>query len=106
MNCITEIKINLVTGDLLYFHDEKGYIVYLTREDIYDWLKDIGIIYNINIPQISSLTNLNTTDLEDYLAFATKANRSLELFRMKLIGHHPGSTVAGWVWLLHRMVYG
>lgn len=86
MNNTTEIKINLVTGDL-YFHNEKGYIVYLTREDIYDRLKDIGIKYNINIPQISSLTNLNTTDLDDYLAFATKANRSLELFRMKLIGH-------------------
>jgi len=36
LNNTTEIKINLVTGDLLYFHDEKGYIVYLTREDIYD----------------------------------------------------------------------
>ena len=36
LNCITEIKINLVTGDLLYFHYEKGSIVYLTREDIYD----------------------------------------------------------------------
>jgi hypothetical protein len=96
LNNTTEIKINLVTGDL-YFHNEKGYIVYLTREDIYDRLKDIGIKYNINIPQISSLTNLNTKDLADYLAFATKANRSLELFRMKLIGHHPGSTVAGWV---------
>ena len=33
------------------------------------------------------MTNLNTTNLDDYLAFATKANRSLELFRMKLIGH-------------------
>ena len=33
------------------------------------------------------LTNLNPEDLSDYLAFATKANRSLELFRMKLIGH-------------------
>ena len=87
MNNTTEIKINLVRGDLLYFHDEKGYIVDLTREYIYDRLRNIGIKYNINIPQISSLTNLNTKDLADYLAFATKANRSLELFRMKLIGH-------------------
>ena len=77
----------MVRGDLLYFHDEKGYIVDLTREYIYDRLRNIGIKYNINIPQISSLTNLNITDLADYLAFATKANRSLELFRMKLIGH-------------------
>jgi hypothetical protein len=48
LNNTTEIKINLVTKDLLYFHNEKGYIVYLTREDIYDGLKDIGIKYNIN----------------------------------------------------------
>ena len=33
------------------------------------------------------MTNLNITDLADYLAFATKANGSLELFSMNLIGH-------------------
>jgi hypothetical protein len=87
LNNITEIKINLVTGQLLYFHNEQGYIVDLTREDIYERLKDTVTKQGLNIPQIATLANLNTPDLSDYLAFATKANRSLELFRMKLIGH-------------------
>jgi hypothetical protein len=87
LNNITEIKINLVTGELLYFHNEQGYIVDLTREDIYERLKDTVTKQGLNIPQIATLANLNTPDLSDYLAFATKANRSLELFRMKLIGH-------------------
>lgn len=89
LNNITEIKINLVTAELLYFHNEQGLIVDLTRDDIGKRLKDIVASYSLNISQIPSLNNLNlnATDLSDYLAFATKANRSLELFRMKLSGH-------------------
>lgn len=87
LNNITEIKINLVTAELLFFHNEQGYIVDLTHDDISKRLKDIVARYSLNIPQITSLNTLNTTDLSDYLSFATQANRSLELFRMKLIGH-------------------
>jgi hypothetical protein len=38
------------------------------------------------MPQIPDLRNLSTVDLAAYLAFAAKANRSLELFSMKLTG--------------------
>jgi hypothetical protein len=87
LNNITEIKINLVTGELLYFHNEQGQIVDLTRHQLIESLKGTVSMYGLNFPQIADLTNLNTADLSDYLAFAKKVNRSLELFRMKLIGH-------------------
>jgi hypothetical protein len=84
---MTEIKINLLTAQLLYFHNEQEYRVELTRDEIIERLQDIVTGNGLKIPRTLRLTNLNTEDLFDYLAFATKANRSLELFRMKLIGH-------------------
>ncbi len=87
LNNITEIKINLVTGELLYFHNEQGHIVDLTRHELIEMLKGTVSLYGLNIPQIAGLTNLNIADLSDYLAFAKKVNRSLELFIMKLTGH-------------------
>jgi hypothetical protein len=87
LNNMTEIKINLLTAQLLYFHNEQEYRVELTRDEIIERLQDIVTGNGLKIPRTLRLTNLNTEDLFDYLAFATKANRSLELFRMKLIGH-------------------
>jgi hypothetical protein len=87
LNNITEIKINLVPGELLYFHNEHGHIVDLTRHELIETIKGTVSMYGLNIPQIAGLTNLNIVDLSDYLAFAKKVNRSLELFRMKLTGH-------------------
>ena len=87
LNNMTEIKINLVTAELLYFHNEQGYLVELTRDKIIERLQNIVTRYGLNIPRTTRLTNLNTEVLSDYLAFATKANRTLELFQMKLIGH-------------------
>ena len=87
LNNMTEIKINLVTAELLYFHNEQGNLVELTRDELIKRLQDIVTRYGLKIPRTTRLTNLNTEDLADYLAFATKANRSLELFQMKLIGH-------------------
>jgi hypothetical protein len=87
LNNMTEIKINLLTAQLLYFHNEQEYRVELTRDEIIERLQDIVTGYGLKIPRTTRLTNLNTEDLADYLAFARKANRSLELFRMKLIGH-------------------
>ena len=87
LNNITEIKINLITGELLYFHNEQGHIVNLTRHELIEKLKGTVSMYGLNSPQIAGLTNLNSSDLSDYLTFAKKVNRSLELFRMKLMGH-------------------
>jgi len=86
LNNVTEIKINLATADLVYFHNEQTYIVNLTSNDIFQKLKDIVTIYGLNIPMTPLLTNVKPEDLSEYLAFATKANKSLELFRMKLTG--------------------
>ena len=86
LNNVTEIKLNLATADLVYFHKEQTYIVNLTSNDIFQKLKDIVTIYGLNIPMTPLLTNVKPEDLSEYLAFATKANKSLELFRMKLTG--------------------
>ena len=86
LNNVSEIKINLVTGELLYYHDEQGYLVDLTRDHIFERLEDIVTNYQLKMPRTSHLTSLNIDDLTEYLAFATKANKSLELFRMKLSG--------------------
>jgi len=87
LNNMTEIKIHLVTGQLLYFHNEQGYLVDLTHYNSNERLEEIVNRYDLNMPQTAQLTNLHTEDLSHYLAFAKKANRSLELFRMKLRGH-------------------
>jgi hypothetical protein len=87
LNNVSEIKINLVTGELLYYHNEQGYLVDLTRDHIFERLEDIVTNYQLKMPRTSHLTSLNIEDLSEYLVFATKANKSLELFRMKLRGN-------------------
>ncbi len=88
LNNVTEIKIYLITGDLLFFHSEQGNFVDTIHENISEQLKDIVTKYGLNMPEIKTrLTNLRTEDLSYYLAFARKANGSLELFRMKLREH-------------------
>ncbi|HEY9398831.1 MAG TPA: hypothetical protein VIP29_02925 [Nitrososphaeraceae archaeon] len=84
LNNMSEIKINLLTGQLLYFHDEQGYLVELTHDDFVERLEEIVTKYGLEMPQTAPLTRLRCEDLFQYLAFATKANKSLELFRMKL----------------------
>lgn len=87
LNNITEIKIHLITGQLIFFHNEQGYIVDLTRDNIIEGLESIVTRFDINMPHTTHLSNLHTEDLTYYLAFATKVNRSLELFRTKLKGY-------------------
>jgi len=87
LNNMTEIKIHLVTGQLHYFHNEQGYVVDLTNDNLLERLEEIVTRYKLNMPQTAPLANLHTKDLSYYLAFAKKANTSLELFRMKLRGH-------------------
>ena len=87
LNNITELKIHLLTGQFLYFHDEEGHFIDLINDDISEQVKYIVTKYGLDMPQIPDLRNLSTKDLSYYLAFATKANRCLGLFRMKLAGH-------------------
>jgi hypothetical protein len=87
LNNITEIKIHLLTGQLLYFHNEEGQFVDLTSNDILNKLQNTVTRYGIGLPQSSdTLRHANMDDLSHYLKFAIKANKSLELFRMKLRG--------------------
>jgi hypothetical protein len=65
LNNLTEIKIHLVTGQLLYFHNEQGYLIELTRDNVIEGLEDIVTRYGLNMPQTPYLRNLNTEDLSD-----------------------------------------
>lgn len=86
LNNKTEVKIHLLTGELLYFHNEIGHFVDLTRDGFYERLESIVTKYGLNMPKVPSLT-LRQECLFEYMTFAKRVNKSLELFRMKLRDH-------------------
>ncbi len=86
LNNKTEVKIHLLTGELLYFHNEIGHFVDLTRDAFYERLEPIVTKYGVNMPKVPSLT-LRQECLFEYITFAKRVNKSLELFRMKLRDH-------------------
>ena len=86
LNNKTEVKIHLLTGELLYFHNEIGHFVDLTRDGFYGRLESIVTKYGLNMPKVPSLT-LRQECLFEYITFAKRVNKSLELFRMKLRDH-------------------
>ena len=86
LNNNTEVKIHLLTGELLYFHNEIGHFVDLTRDGFYERLESIVTKYGLNMPKVPALT-LRQECLFEYITFAKKVNKSLELFRMKLRDH-------------------
>ena len=87
LNNTTEITIHLITGQLLYFHNEQSSFVDLTEHNLVEKLERIVTKYELEMPQTEALTSLRGEDLSYYLSFAKKANKSLKLFRMKLRGH-------------------
>jgi hypothetical protein len=86
LNNKTEVKIHLLTGELLYFHNEIGHFVDLTRDGFYERLESIVTKYGLNMPKVPSLT-LRQECLFEYITFAKRVSKSLELFRMKLRDH-------------------
>jgi len=86
LNNKTEIKVNLLTGQLLYFHDEKGSFIDLKKDDILEKLKKITSEQNLELSS-ESLKNVSDDELQSYHDFATKAKQILELFRMNLRGN-------------------
>lgn len=86
LNNKTEVKINLLTGELIYFHNESGHFVDLTCDGFYEKVESIVTKYGLNIPKMSSL-KLQQDNLVEFIPFAEKVNKSLELFRMKLRNH-------------------
>lgn len=83
LNNKTEIKINLLTGQLLYFHNEKAHFIDLKNDDILEKLKEIVSEQNLKLPT-APLKNVNEEELQSYHDFAIKAKQILELFRMNL----------------------
>ena len=86
LNNKTEVKIHLLTGELLYFHNETGHFVDLTCDGFYERLESIVTKYGLNMPKVPSLT-LRLECLFEYITFAKRVSKSLELFRMKLRDH-------------------
>jgi len=85
LNNKTEIKINLQTGQLLYFHNEIGYFIDLKNDDILEKLKEITSKQNLKL-SAEPLTNVSEKELQSYHDFAVNAKQILELFRMNLRG--------------------
>lgn len=83
LNNRTEIKINLLTGQLLYFHNEKGYFIDLKRDNILEKLKEITSKQNLKLSE-EPLKNVNEKELLGYHDFAVKVKRVFELVRMNL----------------------
>ena len=78
-----EIKINLLTGQLLYFENEHGSFIDLNNDDVLEKLKSITSRKNVKI-SAESLNNTTEQELTNYHDFAKKALQILELFRMNL----------------------
>jgi hypothetical protein len=85
LNNKTEIKIHLLTGQLLYFHNEQGHYIDLTKDDISAKIKKIASLYSLKIPNVG-IENVPHEQLSKFYDFAIKAKRTLELFRMRLDG--------------------
>ena len=79
----TEIKINLLTEQLLYFENERGFFIDLKNDNVLEKLKSVTSSKNLNI-SAESLNNTTEQELTGYHDFAKKAIQILELFRMNL----------------------
>ena len=83
LNNKTEIKINLLTEQLLYFDNEKGSLIDLKNDNILEKLKIITSNQNLKI-SAKYLNNTTDQELAKYHDFAKKASQILELLRMNL----------------------
>jgi hypothetical protein len=86
LNNKTEVKIHLLSGDLLYFHNEFGHFIDITKDGIQEKLSEITTKYNLKIPYIN-LDKVSHEQLSEYYSYAVKAKRTIELFRMTLEGN-------------------
>ena len=86
LNNKTEIKIHLLTGQLLYFHNEQGYFIDITKDGLQENLAAIATKYKLKMPK-SKLERVSHNQLSEYYSFAIKAKRTIEHFRMTLEGN-------------------
>lgn len=85
LNNKTEIKIHLLTSQLLYSHNEENHFIDLKHDSVFSRLKEILSKYDIKMPEIK----IRTVDKDQLLKFhqyAIIAKRILELSRMNLNG--------------------
>ena len=87
LNNKTEIKIHLLTGQLLYFHNEKGHLIDITKDTFQEEFSKIVTKYNLKMPEIL-LEAVEHSQLSEYYSFAVIAKRTIEHFRMTLDGNY------------------
>lgn len=84
MNNTKELKIDLFSGLFLSYNNEDTIQIDLTSkniQDIYDFFTN-----NFGLSISQEITNLDSQELQNHYYFMSKANLSLEIFRMGLGG--------------------
>ena len=83
MNNNVEIKIHLITGQLVYYNAETVDFIDLFTDNISEKLNEITQKYDLRGPEIK-LENLDFNKLSLFHEYASPAKRILELFRLTL----------------------
>ncbi|MGE5705837.1 MAG: hypothetical protein ACM3XP_03870 [Nitrososphaerales archaeon] len=84
MNNTSELKIDLFSGLLLSYNNEDTIQIDLISKNIQDINDFFTNNFGLSISQ--EITNLDSQELQNYYYFVSKANLSLEIFRMGLTG--------------------
>jgi hypothetical protein len=88
INNTTEIKIHLLTGQLIYSCNEDNFSVNLRDKDYADIIAQeilkLVTKYGLVLPQSIDIVRISEEQLLPFHTFALKAKRSLELFRMMI----------------------
>ncbi len=87
LNNKTEIKIHLLTGQFLFFDNERGDSFLLTEGTPKAELGRVLERAHLKDPGMS-LGAISREQLGLFRTYATRAKRVLELFRMRLMGHY------------------
>lgn len=83
----TEIKIHLLTGQFLYFDNERGFSFHITQDGARKKLKEILEKFNLKIPDVP-VSAVGLGNLGLFHSYAVRVKRTLELFRMRMQGHY------------------
>ena len=86
LNNKTEIKIHLLTGQLIFFHNENNDFIDITKDNISNQLSKIIANYDLKLPEIE-IGTVAHSELSTFYDYAVKAKRTIELFRMTLDGN-------------------
>lgn len=87
LNNKTEIKIHLLTGQLLYFHNEEGHLIDITKETFPEEFSKVVSDYKLKMPELD-IEPVGHSQLSEFYSFAVIAKRTIEHFRMTLKGKY------------------